>query len=67
MSGDVPPSSIRASARVRYRHREASATITPLPGGRVEVTFDQPQTAIAPGQAVVFYDGEFVLGGGWIE
>jgi tRNA-uridine 2-sulfurtransferase len=67
MSGDVPPSSIRASARVRYRHREASATITPLPDGRVEVTFDQPQTAIAPGQAVVFYDGEFVLGGGWIE
>jgi tRNA-specific 2-thiouridylase len=67
MSGDAPASAIRASARVRYRHREAAATITPLPAGRVDVTFDEPQTAITPGQAVVFYDGEFVLGGGWID
>src|SRR6185503_4345614 len=66
-SGDVPPAPIRAHARIRYRHLEAPATITPLPGARVSVTFDAPQSAITPGQAVVFYDGEYVLGGGWID
>jgi tRNA-specific 2-thiouridylase len=67
MSGETPPSPIRASARIRYRHKEAPATIAPLPDGRVRVTFDEPQSAITPGQAVVFYDGEVVLGGGWID
>jgi tRNA-specific 2-thiouridylase len=67
MSGEIPPSSIRASARIRYRHTEAPATITPLGDGGANVTFDTPQSAITPGQAVVFYDGEVVLGGGWIE
>jgi len=67
ISGDVPAGPIRAHARIRYRHREAIATITPLDGDRARVAFDEPQSAITPGQAVVFYDGESVLGGGWID
>jgi tRNA-specific 2-thiouridylase len=57
---------LRAEVRIRYRHTEAPATITPLPNGRVQVVFDEPQRAITPGQATVFYRGEEVLGGGWI-
>ena len=67
MSGETPASPIRASARIRYRHREAPATITPIGNDRASVSFDSPQTAITPGQAVVFYDGDVVLGGGWID
>jgi len=67
MSGETPASPIRASARIRYRHTEAPATIAPLGGDRASVTFDTPQSAITPGQAVVFYDGDVVLGGGWID
>ena len=67
ISGEAPPAPIRAHARIRYRHREAPATIAPLDGGRASVTFDEPQLAITPGQAVVFYDGECVVGGGWID
>jgi tRNA-specific 2-thiouridylase len=67
ISGQTPASPIRAAARIRYRHREAPATITPLGDGRASVAFDTPQSAITPGQAVVFYDGEVVLGGGWID
>ena len=57
---------MRVTARIRYRHREAPAVIRPVGGGRVEVEFDSPQRAPAPGQAVVFYEGEMVVGGGWI-
>ena len=67
ISGDVPAVPVRAHARIRYRHREAAATIAPLPGSRASVTFDEPQAAITPGQAVVFYDGDCVVGGGWID
>jgi tRNA-specific 2-thiouridylase len=67
MSGETPAAPIRASARIRYRHKEAAATIAPLPDGRARVTFDAPQSAVTPGQAVVFYDGEVCLGGGWID
>ena len=67
MSGQTPSAPLRATARIRYRHREASATITTLPDDRARVAFDQPQSAITPGQAVVFYDHEVVLGGGWID
>ena len=63
---DEPPGPVRADVRVRYRHTEAPATITPLGGGRVRVRFDEPQRAITPGQATVFYRGEEVVGGGWI-
>ncbi len=63
---DSLDSPIRAEVSVRYRHTPASATITPLNNGRVRVTFDEPQRAITPGQATVFYSGDEVLGGGWI-
>jgi tRNA-specific 2-thiouridylase len=56
----------RAEVRVRYRHEAAPATIVALPDNRAHVTFDEPQRAITPGQATVFYRGDEVLGGGWI-
>ncbi len=62
-----PSGPIRAKAKIRYRHSEAEATITPLDEGRVHVRFGEPQMAITPGQAVVFYDGDIVLGGATIE
>jgi tRNA-specific 2-thiouridylase len=58
---------VRADVRVRYRHEAAPAAITPLEGSRVRVRFDQPQRAVTPGQATVFYRGDEVVGGGWIE
>lgn len=63
---DEPREAVRAAVRVRYRHAAAAASITPLGAGRVRVRFDEPQRAITPGQATVFYRGEEVLGGGWI-
>jgi tRNA-specific 2-thiouridylase len=67
ISGDTPAAPFRAHARIRHRHADAPATITPLEGNRASVVFDEPQTAITPGQAVVFYEGEYVIGGGWID
>ncbi len=58
---------IEVKAKIRYLHREAEAVTTPLSDGKVYVKFREPQMAIAPGQAVVFYQGEEVLGGGIIE
>jgi len=57
---------VRADVRVRYRHTAAPATITPLPLQRARIVFDEPQRAITPGQATVFYRGDEVVGGGWI-
>ena len=62
----APTKAFRALAKIRSRHEAALAWIRPAGEGRVEVEFDTPQAAITPGQAVVFYDGDFVLGGGWI-
>ena len=67
ISGDAPAAGTRVTAQIRYRHREAAAAINPSGAGTVAVTFDEPQTAVAPGQAVVFYDGDRVVGGGWID
>ena len=61
-----PSEPVRADVRVRYRHKEAPATIIPLEGGRARIRFDEPQRAVTPGQATVFYRGEEVVGGGWI-
>ena len=62
-----PDRPLRATARTRYRQKEAPAAVCPLEGARVRLVFDQPQRAITPGQAVVLYDGALVLGGGTIE
>ena len=58
---------VRAEVRIRYRHEPAHATITPIGDRRARVVFDQPQRAITPGQATVFYRGDEVIGGGWIS
>ena len=62
-----PHAPIRVTAKTRYSQREAAAKVTPLLDERVRVDFDEPQRAITAGQAVVFYDGERVVGGGTIE
>ncbi len=58
---------VKVKAKIRYAHREADAVIAPLTDGTVKLVFAQPQEAITPGQAVVFYEGDMVMGGGWIE
>jgi tRNA-uridine 2-sulfurtransferase len=61
---DVPR---RVSAQIRHRHAAAQAFVRALDGDRAAVVFDEPQIAITPGQAVVFYDDDVVVGGGWID
>lgn len=62
-----PVEPVRANVKVRYRHEPAPATIYPLPDEKkARIVFDEPQRAITPGQATCFYDGEEVVGGGWI-
>jgi len=58
---------ITVKAKIRYRHHEAEATVTPINEDRVHVKLTEPQMAITPGQAIVFYDGDIVVGGGTIE
>lgn len=57
---------IRAWAKIRYNHKKARVVIAPAANGMVKVDFDEPQSAPTPGQAVVFYDKDLVIGGGWI-
>ncbi len=64
---DAPMEPTACTAKIRYRHAGVPATVTALPNGGAEVNFDTPQPAVTPGQAVAFYDGTRVLGGGWIE
>lgn len=66
ISGELPPDPIRVHARIRYKHKEAPALLN-LDGKKVTVEFDEPQRAITPGQSVVFYDGDTVLGGAIIQ
>ncbi len=63
----LPSIPARAEVKIRNRQVAASATLYPAGENRVEVRFDEPQRAVTPGQAAVFYDGDLVLGGGWIE
>jgi tRNA-uridine 2-sulfurtransferase len=67
IAGAPPATPIRAEAQIRHRHAAAPATITVDGDTRARVVFDHPQAAITPGQAVVFYDDDEVLGGGWID
>lgn len=57
----------RVLAKIRYNHSGETGTVEKLPDGRVQCVFDRPVRAAAPGQALVFYEGEYVLGGGIIE
>jgi tRNA-specific 2-thiouridylase len=65
--GPAPTEPFQCQAKIRSRSPERPAWVRPGPQGQVDVTFQEPQRAIAPGQAVVFYDGDEVLGGGWID
>jgi len=67
ISLEAPSESLRASVKIRHKHVPAEATITALDATRVRIVFDTPQRAITSGQGGVFYDGERVLGGGWIR
>jgi tRNA-specific 2-thiouridylase len=67
ISIDPPQLPVRVEAQIRHRHNAAAGAVRALPGGRAEMIFNEPQPAITPGQAVVFYDAETVVGGGWIE
>jgi tRNA-specific 2-thiouridylase len=64
---EEPFEPLQVRARIRYKSPDSTAMVYPLDGGRVKVAFEIPQRAIAPGQAVVFYDGDTLLGGAWIE
>ncbi len=66
IAGHPPAGPVRVTAKIRYRAPDQPATATPLDDDRVQVTFDQPQQAITPGQAVVLYQGDVCLGGGII-
>jgi tRNA-specific 2-thiouridylase len=57
---------MRVAVKIRHRHEPAPATLETSGDDEVLVSFDQPQRAITPGQAAVFYDGDIVVGGGWI-
>jgi tRNA-uridine 2-sulfurtransferase len=65
-SGAETNTPMRVTAKIRHRHEPASALLENAPNGEVRVTFDDPQRAITPGQAVVFYQDDLVIGGGWI-
>lgn len=66
IAGRAPDGPLRARAKVRYRQPEQPATVTPTGPDSVRVVFDEAQRAITPGQIVVLYDGDIVLGGGTI-
>jgi tRNA-specific 2-thiouridylase len=66
IAGTPPEGPISVSTRIRYRHKEAESTLTPVDGHTARICFSRPQEAITPGQGAVFYQCEHLLGGGWI-
>jgi tRNA-specific 2-thiouridylase len=66
-SGAAPSGWRPAATQIRHRHPAAAGRVRAIDDGRAEVEFDAPQLAITPGQAAVFYDGDVVVGGGWID
>ena len=67
VSGHRPSAPVRVTAAIRYRGREQCGLVVPISDDRVLLTFEEPQRAVTPGQAVVFYNGVEVLGGGIID
>jgi tRNA-specific 2-thiouridylase len=67
VAGEPPPREIEAQVKIRHSHAAAEARVIPLGRASARVQFRSPQCAVTPGQAAVFYDGEWVLGGGRIE
>ncbi len=67
VGGQPPPGPARVTAQIRHRHQPADASVRATGPATAALDFDRPQTAVTPGQAVVFYDGDTVLGGGWID
>jgi tRNA-specific 2-thiouridylase len=67
VSMEAPASWVAVTAQIRHRHTPAAARVRAGAGGTAEVEFDAPQTAVTPGQAVVFYEDDVVVGGGWIR
>jgi len=65
--GDPPDSRFEAQVQIRHRHTPALSLVTVQEDGTIKVDFKEPQHGVAPGQAVVVYDGDIVMGGGWIE
>ena len=63
---DAPPGELQVTAKIRYNHPGTPATVQPLPNAQARVKLRIPQRAVTPGQACVFYDGDLVVGGGWI-
>ena len=66
MSGRVPEAPLQVSVQIRHRHPAAAASVLAIGPTAAAIEFDAPQYAVTPGQAAVFYDGDEVLGGGWI-
>jgi tRNA-specific 2-thiouridylase len=64
---EVPPGELEVSAKIRYNHPGMGARVFPEPGGVARVELSVPQRAVTPGQACVFYQGDLVVGGGWIR
>jgi tRNA-specific 2-thiouridylase len=67
IAGSAPVGPLRVTAQIRHRHLPAAGTVRALDGNRASVDFDAPVMAITPGQAVVFYSDDVVVGGGWID
>jgi tRNA-specific 2-thiouridylase len=67
IAGEAPAENFVAEVKIRYKAAFAQATVFPLPGDRAKVVLAEPARDITPGQLAVFYDGEIVIGSGWIE
>jgi len=66
VAADVDRGSFKATVKIRYSHPGTPASVTPLENNRARIHLHEPQRAVTPGQAAVIYDGDVVMGGGWI-